>query len=195
MHGMEAHSKHPGLRTPSSARLRPALVVTSSFREHRRTEHPFLVYLLSPILEFSDVQNSTICRTISFCAPAGAAYCSAAAPGQAPSPVPMSVGRLPSSTALVVAAIVSSCLRNFLASSISRFLSLWEVLCQTSGHTPSGLLVFLYLLITLSPILSQLGSPGRISSGFGVSLGLLFRPSPILLSITSTRAYCRRRFF
>ena len=122
--GMEAQSKHPGLRTPSSARLRPAFVVTSSFREHRRTEHPFLIYLLSPILEFSDVQNSTMCRTISFCAPAGAAYCSAGAPGQVPSPVPVSVGRLPSSAALVVAAIVSSCLRNFLASSINRFLSL-----------------------------------------------------------------------
>ena len=34
MHGIEAQSRHPVLLTPSVARLRPALVVTSSFREH-----------------------------------------------------------------------------------------------------------------------------------------------------------------
>ena len=64
MQGIEAQSRHPGLLTPSSARLRPALVVTSSFIEHGKTEHQFLTYLLSPIVEFSEVQNSTICLVI-----------------------------------------------------------------------------------------------------------------------------------
>ena len=75
-------------------------------------ERPFLVYLLSQNLEFSDVQNSTICLTTSFCMPAGAAYCAAGAPGQAPSPVLVSVGGIPSSGASAVVALFSSCSRN-----------------------------------------------------------------------------------
>ena len=101
MQGIEAHSRHPGLLTPSTARVRPAFVVTSSLSEHLKTEHPSFTYLSSPIFEFSEVQNYTMYRVISFSAFAGAEYSAAIAPGQAPSPVLPSVGRAPSSGASV----------------------------------------------------------------------------------------------
>ena len=72
MHGIDAHKRQLGLRTPFSALVSPCFVVTSSAIEHLRTEHPLFVYLLSPILEVSEVQNSTICLTISFCVSADA---------------------------------------------------------------------------------------------------------------------------
>ena len=175
MQGIEAHSKHPGLLTPSTARLRPALVVTSSFNEHRKTEHPSFTYLWSPIFEVSEVQNSTICLVISFLVFASAEYSAAGAPGQAPSPVLLSVGRAPSSGASV-SILLLYCSRNLFASFINLFLSLCDVFCHTSGHTPSGLFVPLYLLITRSPIRSHLGLPGSTSSGLGLCVGVYFLP-------------------
>ena len=186
MQGIEAHSRHPDLLTPSSARLRPALVVTSCFIEHRRTEHPFLIYRLSPILEFSDVQNSTICLVIFLWVRAGATDCAAGAPGQAPSPVLVSVGRMPSSGASVVGSLVVL---------LTEFLSPLFMYFFVRSHTPcfgpytSGLLIPVYLLMTRSPILSHLGSPGSTSSGLGLGLSLFFcRLRPILFSLFPTRA-------
>ena len=113
---------------------------------------------------------------------AGAACCAAGAPGQAPSPVLVPVGRVPSSGASANVP-VSHCSRNSVASFINIF-SLCEVPRQTSGHTPSGLFVPLYLLMTRSPILSHLGSSGSTSSGLGLCMEVYFRLlRPILFSI------------
>ena len=65
-------------------------------------------------------------------------------PGHAPSPVLVSVGRMPSSGASA-SVPVSYCSRNSLASFINLLLSLCEVPRQTSGHTPSGLFVPLHI--------------------------------------------------
>ena len=77
----------------------------------------------------------------------------------------------------------------YVASFINLLLSLCEVPRQTSGHTPSGLFVPLYRLITRSPILSHLGSSGGTSSGLRLGMGVCFRLlRPILFSISATLA-------